>query len=170
MVRAIFAAFVILALLGDARVFLFAINHLVLGSQREEKSRWRWLLYAAPPLLLGLTALFWPLNQWIERLLETRAIERITPHRLEEIAWSLALAKIGAAWLIVAAGVGSYWILDRIRVNVLGEPPVEGVRTLESQVIRHRRSRVPLGWLNEVYDLEVTRHEVLIDDLDRKSV
>lgn len=165
MVRAVFFAFLLLALLGDARIFLFVINHLVFGSHRREKSPWRWLLYAVPPLMLALTALFWPLNEWIERLLEMPAIERITPERLEAITWSLVLAKAGAAWLIIAAGVGSYWILDRIRVNYFGEPPLEGVRELESEVIRHRRRRVRLPSINDVYDLEITRHEVFIDDL-----
>ncbi len=152
MVRAVFLAFLLLALLGDARIFLYVINHLVFGSHRQEKSGWHWLLYAAPPLLLALTALFWPLNQWIDRLMSTRMLERITPERLEEIAWSLALAKVGAAWLIIAAGVGSYWILERIRANVFPEPPLIGIRTLESET-------------GAVYDLEITRHEVFIDDL-----
>jgi len=165
MVRSVFAAFLLLALLGDARIFLYVINHLVFGSHRQEKSRWHWLLYAVPPLLLALTALFWPLNGWIERLLETPAIERITPERLEAITWSLALAKAGAVWLIIAAGVGSYWILDRIRVNYFGEPPPEGVRELESEVIRQRRRQERRASINDVYDLEITRHEVLIDDL-----
>ena len=151
MLRPIFAAFITLALVGDARIFLFVINHLVFGGHREEKSRWHWLLYAVPPLLLALTALFWPLNQWVERLLATPAIERIAPERLEEIAWTLALAKAGAAWLIIAAGVGSYWILDRIRVTAFGEPPVDGTRTLPS--------------VDGKFDLEITRHEVFIDDL-----
>jgi predicted MPP superfamily phosphohydrolase len=165
MLRPLFAAFFLLALLGDARIFLFVINHLVFGSHREEKSRLHWLLYAVPPLLLALTALFWPLNEWIERLLETRAIERITPERLEAIAWSLALAKLGAVWLIVAAGVGAYWILDRIRANYFGEPPLEGVRELDAEVIRQGRRRDRFRSINDVYDLEVTRNEVFIDDL-----
>jgi uncharacterized protein len=151
MVRLVFFAFLALALLGDARIFLFVLNHLVFGGHREEKSHWHWLLYAAPPLLLALTALFWPLNQWIDRLMSTPVIERIAPERLEEIAWSLALAKIGAAWLIIAAGVGSYWILDRMRVTFLGEPPLEGVRTLQS--------------IDAPFDLEITRSDVFIDDL-----
>lgn len=165
MIRPFFVAFLLLALLGDARVFLFVMNRLVFGAHREEKSPWHWLMYAVPPLLLALTALFWPLNQWIEWLLETRAIERITPERLEEIAWSLALAKLGAVWLIVAAAVGAYWILDRIRVNFMPEPPLEGVREVGAEVIPHRRRRVPLARFNDVYDVEVTRHEVFIDDL-----
>jgi len=164
-IRPFFVAFLLLALLGDARVFLFVMNRLVFGAHREEKSPWHWLMYAVPPLLLALTALFWPLNQWIEWLLETRAIERITPERLEEIAWSLALAKLGAVWLIVAAAVGAYWILDRIRVNFMPEPPLEGVREVGAEVIPHRRRRVPLARFNDVYDVEVTRHEVFIDDL-----
>ena len=151
MLRPIFAAFITLALVGDARIFLFVVNHLVFGGHREEKSRWHWLLYAVPPLLLALTALFWPLNQWVERLLATPAIERIAPEWLEEIAWSLALAKAGAAWLIIAAGVGSYWLLDRIRVTAFGEPPVDGARTLPS--------------VDGKFDLEITRHEVFIEDL-----
>jgi uncharacterized protein len=163
--RPIFGAFLILALLGDVRIFLYVINHLVFGSHRQEKSPWRWLLYAVPPLLLALTALFWPLNQWIERLLEMPAIERITPERLEAITWSLVLAKAGAVWLIIAAGVGSYWILDRIRTNFMGQPAIEGVRTLQPEVIPHPRRRLRFPSFNDVYDLEVTRHEVVIDDL-----
>jgi uncharacterized protein len=151
MLRSLFFAFLVLALFGDARIFLFVVNHVVFGSHREEKSRWHWLLYAVPPLLLVLTALFWPLNQWIDRLLANSLVERIAPERLEEIAWSLLLAKIGAAWLIIAAGVGSYWILDRIRVTAFGEPPLDGVRTLPP--------------VDAKLDLEVTRHEVFIDDL-----
>jgi predicted MPP superfamily phosphohydrolase len=170
-VRATFAAFILLALLGDARIFLFVMNRVVFGSHREEKSRWHWLLYAVPPLLLVLTALIWPVNQWIERLLTTRAFEAVTPQRLEEITWSLVLAKIGAAWLITAAGVGSYWILERIRVNYLPPAPLEGVREEPSEIVRLRRAHVPfaalrkLGAHNDVYDIEVTRHEVFIDDL-----
>src|SRR4051812_2888765 len=165
MLRSVFAVFLLLALLGDARVFLFVLNRAVFGSHREERSRWHWLLYAVPPLLLALTALSWPLNQWIERLMSTRVVERITPQRLEEIAWSLFLVKAGAAWLIIAAGVGAYWILDRIRANFLPEPPLEGVREVGADVIPHRRARVPLPRINDVYDVEVTRHEVFVDDL-----
>lgn len=165
MVRAVFFAFLLLALLGDARIFLFVLNRLVFGGHREEKSPWHWLLYAVPPLLLLLTALFWPLNRWIELLLETAVIERITPERLEEIAWSIALAKVGAVWLIAAAAVGSYWILERIRATFFPEPQVDGVRQVGAETIPHQRKRVPLPRFNDVYDVEVTRHEVFIDDL-----
>lgn len=115
--RLVFFAFILLALLGDARIFLFVLNRFVFGSHREERSPWKWLMFATPLVLIVLTALIWPLNQWIDWLLSTRVVERFTPQRVEEIAWSLALAKVGAVWLIIAAAVGSYWILDRVRVT-----------------------------------------------------
>jgi len=171
LVRTTFAAFVLLALLGDARIFLFVMNRFVWGTNRHEKNPWGWLIWVVPPLLLILTALFWPLNQWIDRLLTLRMVERITPDRIEAIAWSLALAKIGAAWLIAAAAVGSIWLLERIRINYVGVPPLAGIRTLPSEIVRLRRAHVPfaslrkLGAHNDVYDIEVTRHELVIDDL-----
>lgn len=171
MLRAVFLAFLLLALLGDARIFLFILNRVVFGSHHTEKSPWSWLFYAVPPVLLVLTALFWPVNIWIERLMSTRMVERFTPDRLEDMAVSLALAKIGATWLIIAAAVGSYWILERIRILAFGIPPVGGVRDLPPEVIPLRRAHIPFAWIrrlgahNDVYDIEVTKHEVLIDDL-----
>jgi predicted MPP superfamily phosphohydrolase len=171
LVRLVFFAFILLALLGDARIFLFVLNRFVFGSHRQEHSEWKWLMFATPPVLIGLTALIWPLNQWIDWLLASRVVERFTPQRIEEIAWSLALAKIGAVWLIIAAAVGSYWILDRIRVNYLPSAPLVGIRDQPSEVIPLRRAHVPFAWLrrlgahNDVYDIEVTRHEIIIDDL-----
>jgi predicted MPP superfamily phosphohydrolase len=163
--------FILLALLGDARIFLFIMNRFVFGDHTEEKNPWQFLMFVVPPILVMLTALFWPLSNWVDWLMSTHVVERITPERLEEIAWSLALAKIGAAWLIVAAVVGAYWLADRVRVNAFGEPPLVGIRTLPSIDVRLRRAHVPfaalrrLGAHNDVYDLEVTRHEILIDDL-----
>ena len=46
LLRALFAAFVLLALLGDARIFLFVMNRVVFGSHRQEKSPWHWLMFA----------------------------------------------------------------------------------------------------------------------------
>src|SRR5689334_4540067 len=109
LLRLVFFAFILLALLGDARIFLFVMNRFVFGDHREERSEWKWLMFVTPPVLIVLTALIWPLNQWLDRLLSSRVVERFTPERIEDIAWSLALAKIGAAWLIIAAAVGSYW-------------------------------------------------------------
>jgi predicted MPP superfamily phosphohydrolase len=171
LVHALFAAFVLLALLGDARIFLFVMNRAVFGSHREEKSPWHWLMWTVPPLLLALTALFWPLSRWIERLLTMPVIEHITPDRLEELAWTAALAKVGVAWLFVAAVVGSIWIMERIRANWMPEPPLAGIRTLPAEVVRIRRAHIPfaslqrLGAHNDVYDIEVTHHEVIVDDL-----
>jgi hypothetical protein len=84
----------------------------------------------------------------------------MTPEPIEEIIGSLMPARIGAAWLFVAAGIGIYWVLDRARLVLAGPPRIAGVRTGASEVIHVRKSRI-----NNVYDLEITRHEVVIDDL-----
>src|SRR3954453_24240258 len=111
MFRALFAAFIILALLGDARMFLFVFNRFVCGSHREEKSPYTWALWVVARLLVALTLLFWPMSVWIARILSSRVIEAIAPQRMEEIAWSIVLAKLGAGWLVTAAAVGMYWIV-----------------------------------------------------------
>ncbi|HEX9492879.1 MAG TPA: hypothetical protein VGA33_06430, partial [Thermoanaerobaculia bacterium] len=140
--RGIFALFVLLALLGDARIFLFVMNRVVFGGHRKEKSPWGWLIYVVPPLLLMLTALFLPLGRWIRRPFEASL-----------------LTAIGASWLIIAASVGAYWVLDRIRVHAFGEPALVGIRTLPSEVIRLRKAHIPftflrnLGAHNDVYDI-----------------
>lgn len=180
MLRPLFFALLALALVGDARIFLFVINRLVFGSHREEKAKLHWLLYAVPPLLLFLTLLFWPLHAWIRDLADNRVVERIAPEPVERVLWSLMWAKIGSAWLFLAAGVGAYWIVDRIRVLMLPAPQIAGTKTHPPQVFRSRLretdrddhkpgliSRVAraLGAHNDVYDIEVTRHEVYIDTL-----
>lgn len=171
MFRPLFIAFVLLALLGDARIFLFILNRVVFGNHREEKSPYGWMFWAVPPLLLGLTLLFWPLSNWIDRLLSTRVFERIEPMRVEEIAWSIVLAKLGAGWLTIAASVGIYWIVDRVRIVTRPEAPLAGTVDLEPEVVRLRRAHLPfafvqkLGGHNDLYDLEVTRHELFVDDL-----
>jgi predicted MPP superfamily phosphohydrolase len=170
-VRIVFVILVVLALLGDARIFLYILNRLVFGGHRDEHSPWNPLIFIVPPLLLGLTLLFRPVDDWIERALETRLVERFTPDRFESIDWSLLLAKVGGAWLIIAAGVGCVWILERIRANAFGEMTLAGTRTLPPEIIRLRRAHVPFAWLrrlgahNDVYDIEVTKHELFIDHL-----
>ncbi len=157
LVRAIFALFVFLALLGDARIFLFVLNHFVFGSHRQEKTPWGWMMYTVPPLLLALTALFWLVGRWLDRPMEAPT-----------------LAAIGAAWLIIAAAVGAYWVLDRIRVLAFGQPALVGIREHPPEIIRLRKAHVPfafirnLGAHNDVYDIEVTRHEIFIDDLPQR--
>lgn len=171
MLRPLFFILLFLALAGDARVFFFVANRIVFGSHKEEKPPFHWMLYAVPPLLLVLTLLFWPLHQWIRVVADNTLVERITPEPLERVLWSLTLAKIGAAWLFIAAGIGAYWIIDRARVLAEGERVVAGTRTFESDVIRLRKAHVPIALLrrlgahNDLYDLEVTHHEVVIDGL-----
>ena len=139
MSRPLFVLLMLLALAGDARVMLFVMNRIVFGSHREEKSRWHWMLYAVPPLLLALTLLY-----------------RTT---------------VGMVWLFLAAGIGIYWLMDRARVLVQRDQPVAGTRTHDSEVVKLRKAHIPfaslrkLGAHNDVYDIEVTRHEVFIDDL-----
>ncbi|HYR28078.1 MAG TPA: hypothetical protein VEU30_06400, partial [Thermoanaerobaculia bacterium] len=115
MLRPLFFFLLVLALIGDARIFLFVMNRLVFGSHREEKSPWHFLLYAIPPVLLFLTLLFWPLHAWIGALADNRIVEKFTPDRMESVPWSLWGAKAGSAWLFLAAAVGAYWIVDRVR-------------------------------------------------------
>lgn len=169
----LFLILLILALIGDARVFFFVANRLIFGSHKEEKPPYHWMLYAVPPLLLVLTLLFWPLHQWIRLATDNELVDRLTPEALERVLWSVTLAKIGSAWLFLAAGIGAYWIVDRIRVLAIGEVVVPGTRTHESEVIRLRKAHVPIALLrrlgahNDLYDLEVTRHEVFIDNLPK---
>ena len=159
MLRSLFFALLPFALLGDARVFLFILNRFVFGSHREEKSPWTWMLWVVPPILLALTLLFWPLHRFLQWLASHDLVERMTPEPLERIIWSIPLAKIGAMWLFIAAGIGVYWILDRTRLLLAGPPRVDGVRSAEPFRLR------PGTHINVVYDLEVTRHEIFIDDL-----
>src|SRR5947209_15120104 len=60
--RALYIGFVILALLGDARIFLFVFNRYVYGRHREEKPPRRWLLWVVTPLLAIATFFF--LGYW----------------------------------------------------------------------------------------------------------
>jgi hypothetical protein len=171
MLQTLFFVLLVLALVGDARVFFFVANRIVFGSHLEEKPPFEWMLKAVPPLLVGLTLLFWPLHRWIELLARNELVDRMTPDRLESAVMSLVLAKIGASWLFIAAGIGAYWLVDRTRVLLQGERRVPGTRTFESDVIRLRKPHVPsallrrLGAHNDVYDIEVTKHEVFVPRL-----
>lgn len=151
LIRAIFYTFILFALLGDARIFLFVANRYVFASRRHENTLYSKLIWFMPPLLLALTALFWPLSVWFERLLTMQWFDRIVPDRIEDLAWSILIAKTGAGWLVIAAAVGIFWVVDRIRVLSVRAIPVEGVRTLESTITP--------------FDVEITRHEVFIRNL-----
>lgn len=171
MLRPLFFSLLVLALVGDARVFFFVANRIVFGSHKEEKPPYHWMLFAVPPVVLVLTFLFWPLHAWVQVVADNRIVERITPEPFERILWSLTLAKLGSAWLFIAAGIGAYWILDRARVLAQGERQVAGTRTLPSEVFALRKAHVPIAFLralgahNDLYDLEVTRHEVFVENL-----
>lgn len=171
MLQLLFFVLLALALAGDARIFLFVANTIVFGAHKEEEPRLQWLLKAVPILLIVLTLLFWPLHRWIAALAENSMVERITPDRFEEIPWSLFLARVGATWLLIAAAIGLYWIVDRFRILLRGETRVAGTKTLPSEVVRLRKAHMPiaalrrLGAHNDLYDLEVTRHEVFISNL-----
>lgn len=168
----LFFALLVFALIGDARVFLFVVNRTTFGDHREDKSaQYNWVYYVIPPLLLGGTLLFWPLHQWIRDLADNRLVERFAPQSVERAMTSLLLAKFGAAWLFIAAGIGAYWIVNRAIVLATRIPPVPGTNTLDSDVVTLRKAHIPfqslrrLGAHNDVYDLEVTHHEILIPDL-----
>jgi uncharacterized protein len=143
----VFLILVGLALLGDARIFLFIINRVVFGNHRHEKNPWTPLLYVIPPVLLLLTALFWPVHRWIIWLTDRP---------------TTILTKVGALWLVIAASVGVYWIIDRARLNANPER-IRGIRSDPPEIIRLKQRRS--FFHNDAYDIEVTHHEVYIDDL-----
>jgi uncharacterized protein len=143
----VFFILVVLALLGDARIFLFIINRVVFGNHRHEKNPWTPLLYVIPPVLLFLTALFWPVHRWIIWLTDRP---------------TTILTKVGALWLVIAASVGVYWIIDRVRLNANPER-IPGIHSDRPEIIRLKQRRS--FFHNDAYDIEVTHHEVYIDDL-----
>ncbi|MGZ8797202.1 MAG: metallophosphoesterase [Thermoanaerobaculia bacterium] len=166
----IFFILVAFALLGDARIFLFILNRVVFGPHRQERSPWTPLLYIVPPVLLFLTALFWPLHRWIRWLMERQFVETMTPDRVERVIWSIPAAKLGLFWLITSACIGVYWLVDCAYRNAHPEK-VRGVREEPSSVVKLRKAHMPIALLrrlgahNDAYDIEVTRNEVFIDDL-----
>ena len=122
-IRALYATFIVLALLGDARIFLFVFNRFVYGSHRQEKSPHRWLLWVVAPLLAVATIFFL------------------------------------RYWSVVAAPVGLYWIVDRVRVLTRPDAQLAGTVTYRAPRVRRR------FLANDLYDLDVTRHEIFIDGL-----
>jgi uncharacterized protein len=139
------------ALAGTARIGLFALNRMIFG-QREEHPTMNWALVGIPPALGLLSLLYIPLYRAIFRGEES------------------TLALPGALWLTLTAATGIYWLLDRT-LQLRRRPPVAGVRSISTQLIRLRKAHIPfaslrkLGAHNDVYDLEVTRHQIVIPDL-----
>jgi predicted MPP superfamily phosphohydrolase len=175
MLRVLFFVLLTFALLGDARMFLFLLNRFVFGDHKEERNPYNFLIYVLPPIFLGLTLLFWPLHQVIDRVATLSLVRRVTPdaieYRITTGAWPAVAAHVGAAWLLFAAAVGLYWIVDRIRLNYFVHDRVKGIRSLPSELVPLRKAHIPipalrrLGAHNDLYDIEVTRYELFIDDL-----
>ncbi|MDX1583709.1 MAG: metallophosphoesterase, partial [Thermoanaerobaculia bacterium] len=73
-------------------------------------------------------------------------------------------------WLFATVATGTYWLVDR-GWHATHRKEIEGVKTLPPEVIKLRKAHIPfrtlrrLGAHNEVYDLEVTHHEIAIPDL-----
>lgn len=143
---------VLLGLVGNARIGLFILNRAVFGVKSEKHDAMKWLLIAIPPLLLAMTSLYW--FAWREA----------TEDQLSRLGMA------GWVWSLLTAAVGLYWIIDRGLHNT---NPVQtpGTRTTGSDVIRLRKAHIPFAFLrklgahNDLYDLEVSRHDVAIADL-----
>jgi len=141
----------LLALAGNARIGLFVLNRSVFG-QKTEKDLMKWLLILIPPALLAMSTLYYGLYR---------------AYRDEDFG---LFGYAGAAWLAITAITGAYWLVDRA-YRTSHAPVVAGIRTLPSEVIRLRKAHIPFQWLrnlgahNELYDLEVTRHQVQVADL-----
>lgn len=150
---ALFVALILVALAGSSRIGLFALNRAVFG-QRHEGELMKVLILLIPPLLFLLALLFWPMTRDIRNGSFT----------------TLGLA--GLAWFFVSFVTGVYWIVDRAWRN-LHPRAVEGVTTLDPETIALRKAHIPFAWLrrlgahNDLYDLEITTHEVFIHDLPR---
>ncbi|HVR43855.1 MAG TPA: metallophosphoesterase [Thermoanaerobaculia bacterium] len=149
--KAVFFILLLLALFGNVRIGTFILNRSVFGNRRED-ALMRWMLTIIPPLILGMSSLYW--FAWRET----------TEQRLS------AVGLAGWAWLLMTASVGLYWMVDRAFHNWNPER-VPGTRELEGEIVRLRKAHVPfallrrLGAHNDLYDLEITRHQVVIDDL-----
>ena len=142
-----------LGLVGNARIGLFILNRAVFKTREEKGDPMRWLLITIPPSLLLLTSLYW--FAWKEAS--------------EDHLSGLGLA--GWIWALLTGAVGLYWIIDRALHN-WNEVQTPGTRTLGSEVIRLRKAHIPFAFLrrlgahNDLYDLEISSHEVIVHDLD----
>ncbi len=139
------------ALMGNARIGLFSLNRLVFG-EKHESDRLKWGLLAIPIVLLLLAPLYWIF------------VRDFRDGQLTLLGWS------GAIWLSVTVGAGIYWLIDR-GWHTTHPKQMEGVRSDEPDLIRIRKAHIPfaslrrLGAHNDVYDLEITHHEIIIPDL-----
>lgn len=151
MTVALYILLAFLALMGNARIGLFSLNRLVFG-ETHESDRLKWGLVAIPFVLLLMAPLYW-----------------LFIRDFRDGALTL-LGSAGAAWLALTVGTGTYWLIDRAW-HATHPKSIDGVHALPSETIRLRKAHVPfrflrrLGAHNDVYDLEITQHEVIIPDL-----
>jgi uncharacterized protein len=147
----LYVVLVILALMGNARIGLFSLNRLVFA-QKHESDRLKWALRSIPVTLLLLAPLY-------GFLIRDFARGEFTP-----FGWA------GSVWLLVTVSTGIYWTIDRAWHN-LHPPEIGGVRSFPPEVVRLRKAHNPfrtlrrLGAHNDVYDLEITHHQIIIADL-----
>ena len=140
-----------LVLMGYARASAFVMNHAIFG-HRDDLPLMKWVAMMLPFLFIGLSFLFIP-------LFREASSENLSP-----------LAIAGAAWFFGSAVVGLIWIGERF-VEISRIRPVDGVHRSRSEIVRLRKAHIPyaglqrLGLHNEVYDLEINRYEVDVDDL-----
>ncbi|HVT04827.1 MAG TPA: metallophosphoesterase [Thermoanaerobaculia bacterium] len=140
-----------LALAGIARIGLFGLNRSIFG-RRDEHDMVTGSSALISFVLLAVSALLFPFFQAV-----------VQRH------WTLE-SRLGEIWFVVTSLIGLYWILHRIYVHRV-KAPVPGTRFLGAEVIRLRKAHIPFAFLrrlgahNDIYDLEVTSHEVVIPDL-----
>lgn len=140
------------AIIGSGRASLFFVNRLVFG-KKHERPLFRYLAMTVAAVIAVLP---------IVAALAFRAIEN------EE--WS-PLSKAAGIILGFLALTGVYWIVHRVFVN-RNRATVAGTRSRSAIVTQLRRaiSKRPgrrrfLGAVNDVYDLEVTEHDIIVSDL-----
>lgn len=148
---ALFGFLLLLALAGSGRIGLFALNRAVFG-QRHEGKLMKILILGLPPLLFLLALLFWPMTLDLRR------------------GSFGVLGGAGLAWFFISLTTGIYWIVDRAW-RLLHPRKVEGVTSLPPETIAIRKAHIPFRWLrrlgahNDLYDLEITTHEIFVHDL-----
>lgn len=141
----------LLAIAGNARIGLFSLNRLVFA-EKHESDRLRIGLIAIPVALAALLPLYWFFHAGVRT-------GRMGP-----------LAIAGAVWLALTVATGVYWLIDRSWYN-FHPPTVGGVIANPSERVHIREGHVQskalraLGIHNDVYDLEITSHDVVIPDL-----
>jgi uncharacterized protein len=140
------------AIAGAGRVSLYFVNHLVFG-RKNEWSLVKWLV-----VLLAILFV----------LLPVAAV--IVLRSLDEQAWSL-MSIVSAAFVAALAISGVWWIVHRIAVNRFRDRQPGGTRS-SSVIHEMRTAHIRNDWLrrlglhNDVYDLEMSRHDIAIRDLD----